>query len=125
VIAVVVALLLHNNNPVKFPAVNTELPQLLATVIVGAVGMTFGSDKPLAAGLVQPFTVCVAVYEAVSVTVIDVVIAPLLHNNDPVKLPAVNTELPQLLTTLTVGAVGTATGAEDPLPVGLVQPFTV
>jgi hypothetical protein len=45
-------------------------------------------------------------YVAVSVTVIDVVVAPLLHNNEPVKLPAVNTELPQLFATVTVGADG-------------------
>jgi len=45
---------------------------------------------------------------AAFVTVMDVVVAPLLHNNEPVKLPAVNTELPQLFTTLTEGAVGTA-----------------
>ena len=31
---------------------------------------------------------------------------PLFHNNEPVKLDAVNTELPQLLTTATVGAAG-------------------
>ncbi len=37
---------------------------------------------------------------------IDGVVAPLLHNKDPVKEPAVNTELPQLFTTLTVGAGG-------------------
>ena len=48
------------------------------------------------------------VYVAVSVTVIDVVVAPLLHNNEPVKLPAVKTELPQLFATVTVGADGIA-----------------
>ena len=64
-------------------------------------------------------------YVALFVTVIDVVVAPLLHNNDPVKLLAVNTELPQLLTTVTAGAVGTARGADVPLPVTLVHPFTV
>ena len=53
----------------------------------------------------------------------DVVVAPLLHNNDPVKSAAVNTELPQLFTTLTVGAVGISLGAEIPLPDGLTQPF--
>jgi len=42
------------------------------------------------------------------VTVIDGVVAPLLHNKDPVKEPAVNTELPQLFTTVTVGADGCA-----------------
>src|SRR5678815_1879577 len=38
--------------------------------------------------------------------VIDEVVAPLLHNNDPVNEPAVNTVLPQLLTTVTEGAAG-------------------
>jgi hypothetical protein len=55
VIAAVVALLLHNIDPVKLLAVNTELPQLLDTVTVGAVGITFGSDKMLPAALVHPF----------------------------------------------------------------------
>jgi hypothetical protein len=59
------------------------------------------------------------------VTVIDEVAAPLLHNNVPVKLPAVNTELPQLLATVTVGADGTAIGADVPLPFALVHPFSV
>ena len=53
------------------------------------------------------------------------VVAPLLHNNGPVKLPAVNTELPQLLATVTVGAGGIATGADVPLPVTPVQPFII
>ena len=56
---------------------------------------------------------------------IDVVVAPLLQNKDPVKLLAVNTELPQLLTTPTVGAEGTAIGADIPLPTALVHPETV
>ena len=55
----------------------------------------------------------------------DVVVAPLLHNNDPVKSAAVNTELPQLFTTLTVGAAGIALGADIPLPDALVHPFAV
>ena len=44
---------------------------------------------------------------ATFITVIDEVVAPLFHNSDPVKFPAVNTELPQLLATVTVGAEGT------------------
>ncbi len=59
------------------------------------------------------------------ITVIEVVIAPLLHNNVPVKLPAVNIELPQLSCTDTVGAEGIAIGAEVPLPFALVHPLTV
>ena len=64
-------------------------------------------------------------YVAASVTVIDVVVALLLHNIDPVKLLAVNIELPQLFTTVTVGADGIALGADEPIPGALVHPFTV
>ena len=58
-------------------------------------------------------------------TVIDDEVAPLLHNKEPVNDPAVNTELPQLLTTDTVGADGVVFGAAIPLPIVLVHPFTV
>jgi hypothetical protein len=40
------------------------------------------------------------------VTVIDEVVAPLLHNKEPVNDVAVNVELPQLFTTVTTGAAG-------------------
>jgi hypothetical protein len=53
--------LFHNNDPVKLPALNTELPQLLTTETVGADGITFGADVPLPAPLVHPFTVCFTV----------------------------------------------------------------
>ena len=56
---------------------------------------------------------------------IDDEVAPLLHNKALVNDPAVNTELPQLLTTVTVGADGEVFGAAIPLPVVLVHPFTV
>ena len=52
-------------------------------------------------------------------------VAPLLHNKEPVKDVAVNVELPQLSTTDTVGADGIALGAATPLLEGLVHPFTV
>ena len=70
----------------------------------------------LPAALIHPFTVCVTVYVPPVVTVIDAVVAPLLHNNDPVNPDAVNTELPQLLTTDTAGAAGLDNGAATPLP---------
>ena len=54
-----------------------------------------------------------------------VVVAPLLHNNDPLTDPAVNTELPQLSTTVTAGAVGIVFGAAIPLAAALVHPLTV
>ena len=38
----------------------------------------------------------------------DDVVAPLLHNKDPVNDPAVKTELPQLFTTVTTGDEGIA-----------------
>ena len=57
---------------------------------------------------------------------IEAVVAPVLHNKDPVKDPAVNVELPQLFTTFTVGANTLAfTGAATPLPGLLVHPFMV
>ena len=40
------------------------------------------------------------------VTVIDDVVAPLLHSNEPLKPDAVNTALPQLFVTFTEGAAG-------------------
>ena len=56
----------------------------------------------------------------------DAVVAPVLHNKVPVKPEAVNTELAQLLTTLTTGvATAEFTGAAVPLPEALAHPFTV
>jgi hypothetical protein len=55
----------------------------------------------------------------------DEMVAPLLHNKEPVKDVAVNVELPQLFTTVTTGADGMSLGAATPLPEGLVHPFTV
>ena len=55
----------------------------------------------------------------------DEVVAPLLHNKEPVNESAVNVELPQLSTTDTMGADGITFGAATPLPEGLVHPFTV
>ena len=57
---------------------------------------------------------------------IEAVVAPVLHSKEPVNDPAVKVELPQLFTTLIVGA-GTLEliGAAVPLPGALVLPFTV
>jgi hypothetical protein len=57
----VVAPLLHNKVPVNAEAVNTELPQLLTTDIVGATGIVLGAATPLLVALVHPFTVCLTV----------------------------------------------------------------
>jgi hypothetical protein len=67
----------------------------------------------------------VTVYVPAVLTVMEVVVAPLLHNKVPVNADAVNTELPQLLTTVIVGATGIVPGAATPLRVALVHPFTV
>lgn len=74
--------------------------------LVDNAGIALGAATPLAAGLAQPLTVRVTVYVPAVVTVIELVVAPVLHNNEPVPV-AVNTELPQLLVTETVGDEGT------------------
>ena len=57
---------------------------------------------------------------------IEAVVEPVLHNKDPVNEAAVNVELPQLSTTVTVGAETLAfNGAAIPLPAELVHPFAV
>ena len=125
VIDAVAAPVLHNKEPVKPEAVNTELPQLLTSATAGADGIAFGTAVPLPAALIHPFTVWVTVYVPTVVTVKDIVVAPLLHNKDPVKPPAVKAELPQLLTTVTAGAEGIVLGAAIPLRGTLVHPSTV
>ena len=49
----------------------------------------------------------------------------LRNNNVPVKLLAVKVELPQLSTTVTVGALGNVFGTAVLLPAELVHPLTV
>ena len=72
---------------------------MLANVLAGAA-------MPEPAGLVHPFRVCVTVYVPATVTVMEVVVSFVLHNNDPVKPEAVSVEEPQFSTTDTVGAAG-------------------
>jgi len=56
----------------------------------------------------------------------DGVVAPLLHDKEPVKPEAVNIALPQLFDTVIVGVVTEEfNGAATPLPVKLVHPPTV
>ena len=97
--------------------------------ITGAGGIALGEEIPtpcqVPVKLVQPLTVWVTVYVAALITVMDGVVAPLLHNSDPVKFEAVNTELPQLLITETVGAGGITLGADTALPVVLAHPLIV
>jgi hypothetical protein len=67
----------------------------------------------------------VTVYVPGVVMVIEELVAPLLHISEPVNAEAVNTELPQLSVTVTVGAVTALfIGAAVPLPSGLVHPLT-
>ena len=58
------------------------------------------------------------------VTVIEEVVAPVLHNKLPVAVVD-NFEEPQLFSTVTTGADGMAFGAAMPEPAALVQPLTV
>lgn len=54
------------------------------------------------------------------------VVAPLLHNKEPVNEPADNTEVPQFSTTAIIGAgIEEFNGAAVPLAEELTQPFTV
>src|SRR4030095_3755119 len=121
----VVCPVFHNKDPVKLVAVNTELPQLLLTDTPGAGGIAIGEAVSLANELVQPFTVCETVYEPDVVVVMKLVVSPVLHKIDPVTPVAVNSELPQLLTTAIPGADGIGIGAAVPLAIGLEQPSTV
>jgi phage-related protein len=61
VIDAVVAPLLQRIAPVVLEAVSVDVPQLSATVTVGADGVALGAAVPCADALTQPFTVCVTV----------------------------------------------------------------
>jgi hypothetical protein len=50
----------------------------------GAEGVVFGAAIPEPGELVHPEIVCVTVYVPAVLTVIDEVVAEVLHNNDPV-----------------------------------------
>ena len=63
-------------------------------------------------------------YEPAALTVMEGVVAPLLHNIVP---PAgiERVELPQPSTTVTTGVAGIVPGAASPEPWALIQPFKV
>ena len=89
-----VAPVLHNNG--SLPVVdNFELPQLFTTVTAGTEGIAFGADTPLPIGLAQPSTVLFTVIVPAVVTVMEGVVAPVLHNMLPPS-GIDKTELPQL-----------------------------
>ena len=121
----VVCPVLHNKVPVTPVAVNTELPQLSTTVTSGVSGMTFGAAIALANELVHPPIDCDKVYIPAVGNVMELVVSPVLHDNDPVTPVAVKTELPQLLLTDMPGAAGVGLGADVTLAAGLEQPFMV
>ena len=62
----------------------------------------FGAAVTVAGKLGQPLVVLVTEYVPCVVTVIEAVVAPLLHNIVPPEVID-NTELPQLFTTVTTG----------------------
>jgi hypothetical protein len=123
VIEAVVTPVLHNKLP-DAVVDKVELPQLFTTVTAGAVGATFGAAVAEPGALTHPLTVLFTVKVPAVVTVIESVVAPLLHNIVP---PAGidKTELPQLFTTVTTGVCGSAFGAAIPEPFRLVHPLTV
>ena len=125
VIEDVVAPVFHSSAPVATVDKIEVLLQLSTTVTTGATGVVFGAAVPLPAGLVQPFTVVVTVYGPAVPTVIEDVIAPVLHSSVPAAAVDKVDVLLQLSTTVTTGAAGVVFGAAVPLPAGLVQPFTV
>jgi hypothetical protein len=121
----VVSPVLHNNVPVKFDAVSSDVPsQLSVTVTVGAAGPLPGFATPLPGLEVHPApTDCVTVYVPAVVTVIDEVVSPVLHNKAPAKFDAVSNDVPlQLSVTVTVGAFGGLPGLAAPLPAADVHP---
>ena len=103
--------LFQSNVPENPFAVNMELPQLLTTDTPGALGIIFGAATVPANALVQPSTVCVAVYVPAPAIAIEVVVCPVFHNTEPETPVAVKTELPQLLTTDISGGDGMDFGA--------------
>ena len=76
--------------------------------------------------LLQPLMDCVTEYVPGVDTVMDVPVAPLLHNKEPVKSEAVSNVLPQSLVAVTVGvATAEVKGSANPFPAALVHPFMV
>jgi len=95
-----------------------------AVVVVVTVAATFGTALPLPAGLVQPFTVCVTVRIPEVVTVMEGVVAPVLHNNVP-DAEVARVDVPQLFATVTAGTPGDTFGAALAEAWALMHPLTV
>src|SRR4030095_16756153 len=94
VMELVVCPVLHNKDPVKPVAVNTALPQLSITVTPGVTGIAIGAAVALDNELLHPSTTCDRVYVPAVGDVMELVVSPVLHENDPVTPDAVKTELP-------------------------------
>jgi hypothetical protein len=116
---------LQSNVPVA-AVVRVEVPsQLSVTDTTGAAGVVLGAAVPLPGRLVQPFTVVVTVYDPAVETIIEDVVAPVLHRRVPAAA-VVSVEVPlQLSVTFTTGVAGAVFGAAVPLPGRLVQPSIV
>ena len=125
VMEAVVAPVLHSSVPEATVDKVEVLLQLSTTVTTGAAGVVFGAAVPLPGKLVHPFTVVVTVYEPAVPTVMEAVVAPVLHSSVPVAAVDKVDVLLQLFTTVTTGAAGVVFGAAVPLPGKLVHPFTV
>ena len=81
----------------------------VVTLAVGAAGAVFGAATPDPEELVQLFAVWVTVYVPAVFTVMEFVVAPLLHKIvAPLTIPvAVRVDVPsQFSTTVTIGAAG-------------------
>jgi putative N-acetylmannosamine-6-phosphate epimerase len=121
----VFAPVLHNKVPDAVVDKVVEPLQLLTTFTIGVAGVAFGAAVPEPAKLVQPSTVCVTVYVPAVLTIMEEVVAPVLHINVPVAVVD-KVEVPlQLLTTFTTGAVGVVFGAAVPKPDSLIHPSTI
>jgi hypothetical protein len=105
VIEEVVAPVFHNKDPVAF-VLNVELPQLLTAVTAGVAGVLPGAATPVPAKLTHPPTVAVTLYVPAVLTVIEEVVACVLHNKEPVAVVDSLEVLLQLFTTVITGAGG-------------------
>src|SRR3989338_8399739 len=100
---------------------SVEEPQLFTTVTTGAEGIVTGAAVPDPFAEVHPATVCVTVYVPAVPTVIEEPVCVVDQRRfEPV---AVKVEVPQLLTTVTIGADGAPGLLSDPLNELEAQPL--
>jgi len=112
--------------PPEGVATKVENPQLGVALMVGAAGVPLVNPVALPFGLGHPLAaVCLTVYVVAVVTLIEEVVAPVLHSNVPVADVERIDEPSQLLVTVTSGAGGTVFGAAVTKESGPVQPAVV